>query len=92
MHPPDYAAPTAPATRAGAAAVVGSPATVALAAASDTPLPEFLDAFPEQAGLATGRLTEPDEVAAVVAFLASGRVRNVHGADWLVDGGQAKQT
>lgn len=63
-----------------------------LAEASNMPLEEFLEAFPAQAGLATGRFTEPAEVAALVAFLASDHVRSAHGADWLIDGGQAKQT
>ena len=39
------------------------------------------------AGTATGRFTRPEEVAAVVAFLASGRAGNITGADVLIDGG-----
>jgi putative oxidoreductase len=35
-------------------------------------------------------LTEPDEVASVVLLLASGRVGNITGADYIVDGGQIK--
>jgi len=39
------------------------------------------------AGAATGRFTRPEEVAAVVTFLASGRAGNIAGADLLIDGG-----
>jgi NAD(P)-dependent dehydrogenase (short-subunit alcohol dehydrogenase family) len=39
------------------------------------------------AGAATGRFTQPDEVAALVAFLASPRVGNLTGADIIIDGG-----
>ena len=35
-------------------------------------------------------MTEPEEVAAIVALLASGAARNVNGSDWVIDGGQAK--
>jgi putative oxidoreductase len=62
----------------------------ALARASGQDLQGFLESFPSNAGLSAGRLTEPDEVAAVVALLASGRARNVNGADLVVDGGQDK--
>ena len=61
-----------------------------LAAANGTALDEFLADFPQRAGLATGRMTEPDEVASVVLLLASQRVGNVTGADYSVDGGQIK--
>ncbi|GAA4012992.1 SDR family oxidoreductase [Allokutzneria multivorans] len=41
-------------------------------------------------GLRTGRLVEPEEVASVVAFLASPLAASVSGADYLVDGGVLK--
>lgn len=43
-------------------------------------------------GLATGRLTTPDEVAAVVVLLASDRVANVTGSNYVIDGGLIKTT
>jgi putative oxidoreductase len=61
-----------------------------LAEASGTTLQDFLGELPAHAGLSTGRLTEPEEVAAVVLLLASRKARNVSGADYVVDGGQAK--
>lgn len=62
----------------------------ALASAHGCTVAEFLAGFPSKAGLNTGRLTEPDEVAAVVLLLASGHARNINGADYIVDGGQSK--
>jgi NAD(P)-dependent dehydrogenase (short-subunit alcohol dehydrogenase family) len=43
-------------------------------------------------GFATGRFTEPEEVANIVAFLASDRSANVTGANYLIDGGLIKTT
>ncbi|WP_433731939.1 SDR family oxidoreductase [Actinoplanes sp. CA-051413] len=42
-------------------------------------------------GFSTGRFTEPEEVADLAILLASGRAGNVTGADFLIDGGLAKQ-
>jgi NAD(P)-dependent dehydrogenase (short-subunit alcohol dehydrogenase family) len=44
------------------------------------------------AGMPTGRFTTPDEVAAIVALLASPRAGNVTGASWVIDGGLVKTT
>ena len=41
----------------------------------------------QAAAAATGRFTEPDEVADVVVFLTSNRARNITGADVVIDGG-----
>jgi NAD(P)-dependent dehydrogenase (short-subunit alcohol dehydrogenase family) len=43
-------------------------------------------------GMPTGRFTTPDEVAAIVALLASPRAANVTGASWVIDGGLVKTT
>jgi NAD(P)-dependent dehydrogenase (short-subunit alcohol dehydrogenase family) len=42
------------------------------------------------AGMPTGRFTTPDEVAAIVALLASPIMGNVTGANWVIDGGLVK--
>jgi NAD(P)-dependent dehydrogenase (short-subunit alcohol dehydrogenase family) len=61
-----------------------------LAAANGADHAEFLDRAADFMGMTTGRLTEPEEVAAVVAFLASDHARSVVGADYRVDGGLVK--
>ncbi len=43
-------------------------------------------------GFATGRFTTPEEVATLVALLASGRTANVTGANFVIDGGLIKTT
>jgi len=43
-------------------------------------------------GLATGRFTTPEEVAALVVFLCSERAANVTGANYVIDGGLVKTT
>ena len=52
------------------------------------------DAIRDQAtaSMPTGRFTTPEEVAAIVALLASPRVANVTGASWVIDGGLVKTT
>jgi NAD(P)-dependent dehydrogenase (short-subunit alcohol dehydrogenase family) len=42
------------------------------------------------AGIATGRFSTPEEVAALVALLASPRTANVTGANYVIDGGLVK--
>jgi NAD(P)-dependent dehydrogenase (short-subunit alcohol dehydrogenase family) len=49
-----------------------------------------LDRLPELLGLSTARFTEPEEVAALVVFLASGRVPNRSGSELVIDGGMLK--
>jgi NAD(P)-dependent dehydrogenase (short-subunit alcohol dehydrogenase family) len=61
----------------------GVAATVAQAAGGD---PE--DVARGAAGqAATGRFTQPEEVADLVLFLASDRAANITGADVAIDGG-----
>ena len=53
---------------------------------------EDADAVRDQmaANMATGRFTTPTEVATIVALLASPRLANVTGANWVIDGGLVK--
>jgi NAD(P)-dependent dehydrogenase (short-subunit alcohol dehydrogenase family) len=43
-------------------------------------------------GFATGRFTSPEEVAALITFLASGRAGNITGVNYIIDGGLIKTT
>jgi NAD(P)-dependent dehydrogenase (short-subunit alcohol dehydrogenase family) len=43
-------------------------------------------------GFATGRFTTPEEVATLITFLASDRIANVTGANYVIDGGLIKTT
>ena len=43
-------------------------------------------------GFATGRFTTPEEVATLIMLLASERLGNVTGANYLIDGGLIKTT
>jgi NAD(P)-dependent dehydrogenase (short-subunit alcohol dehydrogenase family) len=61
-----------------------------VAAANGLGHQEFLAALPEQVGIASGRITEPEEVAALVVFLVSGAAANIVGADVVIDGGTIK--
>jgi NAD(P)-dependent dehydrogenase (short-subunit alcohol dehydrogenase family) len=43
-------------------------------------------------GFATGRFTTPEEVAALITFLASGQAGNITGVNYIIDGGLIKTT
>ncbi|MET9267372.1 SDR family oxidoreductase [Amycolatopsis sp. NPDC004079] len=61
-----------------------------LARRAGAELEEFKDRLPGAVGLSTGEFADPDEIAALVVFLASGKVANMSGADLVIDGGMTK--
>jgi NAD(P)-dependent dehydrogenase (short-subunit alcohol dehydrogenase family) len=63
-----------------------------VAAASGVEHAEFLAAIPDRFAMAARRITEPDEVAALITFLVSGAAANIIGADLVIDGGTIKTT
>jgi NAD(P)-dependent dehydrogenase (short-subunit alcohol dehydrogenase family) len=63
-----------------------------LAAAHGLGHKEFLSALPQQVGMASPRITEPEEVAALVTFLVSGAATNIIGSDVVIDGGTIKSS
>ncbi|MFD7340015.1 SDR family oxidoreductase [Streptomyces violascens] len=50
----------------------------------------FVSGVPAAMGMTTGCMVEPDEAAAVVAFLVSDRAASITGADYVVEGGGIK--
>lgn len=61
-----------------------------VAAANGLSHQDLLVAIPEQAGISSGRMTEPEEVAALITFLASEADANIIGANIVIDGGMIK--
>ncbi|MFF0528372.1 oxidoreductase [Nocardia amikacinitolerans] len=61
-----------------------------LAAAVAVEQAEFLNHVPARMGMVTGRITEPDEVAALITFLLSDVAGSITGSDHLIDGGIIK--
>lgn len=61
-----------------------------VAAAAGAEHAAFLEAIPEAFGITSGRITEPREVAALIAFLLSDVAGNITGADHIIDGGTVK--
>jgi Enoyl-(Acyl carrier protein) reductase len=65
----------------------------AVAAGSGATAQTTLDAtVSRNMGISTGRVTEAEEVANLVAFLASSRAASIAGAVFVIDGGQIKTT
>ncbi|MBV7702797.1 SDR family oxidoreductase [Nocardia nova] len=61
-----------------------------LAAAQGISHDDLLAGISESFGIASGRISEPEEVAALVTFLVSARAGNIVGADYVIDGGTLK--
>lgn len=61
-----------------------------LAAAAGVDQATFLKGLPDATGITTGKLVEPAEIAALVAWLASPHAASVTGADYVIDGGAIK--
>ncbi|WP_174186955.1 oxidoreductase [Nocardia barduliensis] len=60
------------------------------AAAAGQSMPEFIEQLTNGSQITTGRMTEPGEVAALVAFLLSDVAANITGVDYVIDGGAIK--
>ncbi|WP_329238448.1 SDR family oxidoreductase [Actinoallomurus sp. NBC_01490] len=63
----------------------------ALARQAGLPFDGFVADIPAATNLSTGQMTEPDEVAALVLFLVSGKAPNISGSELVIDGGMLKQ-
>lgn len=61
-----------------------------LAEANGAPHKAFLASLPQAFGLSTGRIAEPEEIAAAICFLASPLAGSVNGAELVVDSGANK--
>lgn len=62
----------------------------ALAASLGIGHEQLLEGLPSSTGMTTGRFVEPEEVAALVTYLASPHAGSVNGADYVIDGGAIK--
>ncbi|MGN9841930.1 SDR family NAD(P)-dependent oxidoreductase [Nonomuraea sp. H19] len=62
----------------------------ALAASLGIGHEELLAGLPSNTGMTTGRFVAPEEIAALVTYLASPHAGSVNGADYVIDGGAIK--
>lgn len=62
----------------------------ALAHQRGVPVAEVADRLSAMLGMTTGQFADPEEIAALVVFPASGQVPNMSGADLVIDGGLLK--
>ncbi|WP_433510320.1 oxidoreductase [Nonomuraea sp. CA-143628] len=60
------------------------------AAAAGMSLDEFVQQMVKAQNVTTGRMTEPEEVAALIAFLLSEAAGNITGVNYVIDGGAIK--
>lgn len=61
-----------------------------LAAAAGLSLADFVQQLAKAQNITTGRMSEAEEVAALIAFLLSDVAGNITGADYVIDGGTIK--
>jgi NAD(P)-dependent dehydrogenase (short-subunit alcohol dehydrogenase family) len=60
------------------------------AAQAGMSLADFVHQILEAQHVTTGRMTEAEEVAALIAFLLSDVAGNITGAEYIIDGGMIK--
>ena len=51
---------------------------------------QIVEGVPAMLGLSTGAATTPEEIAAVVALIASRKIPNLNGSEFIIDGGLLK--
>jgi NAD(P)-dependent dehydrogenase (short-subunit alcohol dehydrogenase family) len=62
-----------------------------LADQAGTTVEDVMDRLlPESMAITTGRVSQPEEIASLVTYLASERAANITGADYVIDGGMLK--